>query len=86
MAAYKFFMFDPENGFTTYKTAEEAKVAAEDSIHWYRGDACDGWPDEVEHVYWGEIKQHSQQCGLRPRDDQDKSKGDMICDYQLSDI
>lgn len=27
MAAYKFFMFEPDNGFETYKTAEEAKAA-----------------------------------------------------------
>lgn len=86
MSVYKFFMFDPDNGFETYKTAEEAKAAAEEAIDYYRGDAGDGWPDEVSQVCWGEIKQESQQFGLRPRNEEDKSCCDMICDYALTDI
>ncbi|ELY5855625.1 hypothetical protein ACVF21_003770 [Cronobacter sakazakii] len=86
MSTYRFFMFDPENGFETYKTAEEAKAAAEEAIDYYRGDAGDGWPDEVEQVCWGEIKQETQQFDLRPRNEEDKSSCDMICDYALTDI
>ncbi|MFH2660065.1 hypothetical protein ABK774_11795 [Enterobacter hormaechei] len=86
MAAYKFFMFDPDNGFETYKTAEEAKAAADEAIDYYRGDAVDGWPEEVEQVCWGEIKQDAQQVGLRPRDEEDKNGCEMICDYQLTDM
>lgn len=86
MSIHRFFMYDPESGFETYETAEQAKSAAEDAIDWYRGEAVDGWSDEVEQVCWGEIKQDSQQVGLRPREEGDKSGCEMICDYQLSDI
>jgi len=83
---HKFFMYDPDSGFETYETAEEARCAAYDAIDYYRGESVDGWPDEVEQVCWGEIKQDSQQVGLRPRNEEDKSSCDMICDYQLTDI
>ncbi|WP_158686374.1 hypothetical protein [Cronobacter sakazakii] len=86
MSTYRFFMFDPENGFETYKTAEEAKAAAEEAIDYYRGDAGDGWHDEVEQVCWGEIKQETQQFDLRPLNAEDESCCDMICDYALKDI
>ena len=86
MSDYKFFTFDPDNGFETYKTAEEAKAAAEEAIDYYSGDAGDGWPEEVDQVCWGEIKQHTQQTDLRHRDEEDKSSCEMICDYQLVDI
>ena len=86
MGAYKFFMFDPDNGFETYKTAEEAKAAADEAIHYYREDACDGWPEEVEQVCWGEIKQETTQTGLRPREEDDPGSCEMICDYQLKDM
>ncbi|MBA7802553.1 hypothetical protein HV170_13610 [Citrobacter freundii] len=86
METYKFFMFDPDNGFETYKTAEEAKSAAEEAIDYYRGDAGDGWPDEVSQVCWGEIKQDAQQVGLRPRNEEDSGNCEMICDYELKEI
>lgn len=86
MADYKFFMYDPENGFETYKTAEEAKAAANEAIDYYRGDAGDGWPDEVSQVCWGEIKEEAQQTGLRHRNEEDSGSCDMICDYELTEI
>lgn len=86
MAVHKFFMFDPDNGFETYQFAEQAQRAAEEAIDYYRGDAVDGWPDEVSQVCWGEIKQETQQVGLRPREEDDPGSCEMICDYQLTDI
>ncbi|PWD66534.1 hypothetical protein [Pectobacterium parmentieri] len=83
---YKYFCYDPDTGFETYKTEDEAKNAATDAIDYYRGDAADGWPDEVSQVCWGEVKQETIQVGLRPKDEEDKSNCDMICDYQLADI
>ena len=34
----------------------------------------------------GGIKQESQQTGLRPRNEEDASYCEMICDYELKDI
>lgn len=86
MGICRFFMFEPDSGFETYKTAEEARAAAEEAIDYYRGDAVDGWPDEVSQICWGEIKQESQQTGLRPREEGDPGSCEMICDYALTDI
>jgi len=85
MIKYRYFMYDPESGFETYATEQEAKDAAADAINYYRGEACDGWPDEVEQVCWGEIKQDTHQVGLREREEGDKGSCEMICDYQLVD-
>lgn len=74
MQVQRFFMYDPDSGFEIYPTAEQAKSAAEEAIDYYRGDAIDGWPDEVAQVCWGEIKQESQQTGLRPREEDDPGK------------
>ncbi|CAI0823937.1 hypothetical protein [Serratia entomophila] len=54
-----FFAYDPDNGFEEFKTKEEAIAAAESYIDYYRGEACDGWPDEVAQVSWGIIMQES---------------------------
>lgn len=86
MTKKQFFMFDPDNGFETYPTAEEAKTAAEEAIDYYRGEAADGWADEVAQVCWGEIKQESQQVGLRPCEEGDPGSCEMICDYALEDV
>lgn len=53
MSVFKYFVYDPDSGFETYRTAEEAKAAAKEAIDYYRGDAIDGWPDEVSQVCWG---------------------------------
>lgn len=86
MRKYRYFMFDPNDGFETYQFAEQAESAAQEAIDWYRGEACDGWDEQVDQVCWGEIKQNTVQVGLRPRTEEDNGDCDMICDYQLSDI
>lgn len=82
----KYFGYDPENGFETFHTAEEAKNYAQGSIDDYRGISCDGWSEEVENVCWGEINQVSVQFGLRPRNEEDSHSLEMTCDYALQDI
>lgn len=81
-----YFGFDPESGFETFHTAEEAKNYAQGSMDDYRGISCDCWPEEVENVCWGEISQVLVQGGLRPRNEEDSHSLDMTCDYELQDI
>jgi hypothetical protein len=57
--SYKYFCYDPDTGFDTYKTAEEAMQAADDAISYYRDNADEGWNEEVSGVCWGELKQHT---------------------------
>ncbi|BBE76227.1 hypothetical protein [Phytobacter sp. MRY16-398] len=80
-----FFSYGSEHGFEWHKTAKEAAENAEAAIDDYRGDACDGWPEEVSSICWGVIMQSSTMVGERPRNEDDcvDSAIDTICDYAL---
>lgn len=80
-----YFSYGSEHNFEWHKTAEEAVDAAEAAIDDYRGDACDGWSEEVDSICWGIIMQSSTKVGERPRNDEDHCDPaiNTICDYAL---
>ncbi|HHG6962968.1 TPA: hypothetical protein ACPXRM_001726 [Klebsiella pneumoniae] len=80
-----YFSYGSEHGFEWHKTENEAIEAAESAIDDYRGDACDGWNEEVDSICWGIIMQSSTMVGERPRTEEDRcdSAIDTICDYAL---
>lgn len=84
-AGASYFSYGSEHNFEWHKTAEEAAEAAEAAIDDYRGDACDGWSEEVDSVCWGIILQSSTKVGERPRTEDDRCDPaiDTICDYAL---
>lgn len=84
-AETEFFSYGSEHGFEYHKTAQGAIDAAEAAIDDYRGDACDGWSDEVDSVCWGVVLQQAEQTGLRPRTEEDRCDPqiEQICNYVL---
>lgn len=80
-----YFAFDNDGGFTNHDTAESARSEAQSAIEYFRGDACDGWPDEVSSVCWGVIMQQSTKAGERPVEEGDKCSShiECVCDYVL---
>ncbi|EKY6769478.1 hypothetical protein QFI24_002337 [Escherichia coli] len=84
-AGAMYFSYGSEFSFECHKTAEEAIAAAEAAIDDYRGDACDGWSEEVDSICWGIIMQSSTKVGERPRNEDDCCDPaiDTICDYAL---
>lgn len=80
-----YFSYGSEHNFEWHKTAEEAVEAAEAAIDDYRGDACDGWSEEVDSICWGVIMQSSAKVGERPRNEDDRCDPaiDTVCDYAL---
>ncbi|HAX9698073.1 TPA: hypothetical protein JS165_000839 [Escherichia coli] len=84
-AGAMYFSYGSEFSFECHKTAEEAIAAAEAAIDDYRGDACDGWSEEVESICWGIIMQSSTKVGERPRNEDDCCDPaiDTICNYAL---
>lgn len=80
-----YFSYGSEHHFECHKTAEEAVEAAEAAIDDYRGDACDGWSEEVDSICWGIIIQSSTKVGERPRNENDSCDPaiDTVCDYAL---
>uniref|UniRef100_UPI004027317F hypothetical protein n=2 Tax=Enterobacteriaceae TaxID=543 RepID=UPI004027317F len=84
-AGASYFSYGSEHNFEWHKTAEEAVEAAEAAIDDYRGDACDGWSEEVDSICWGIIMQSSTKVGERPRNEDDCCDPaiDTVCDYAL---
>ncbi|EFZ2854750.1 hypothetical protein BL941_004121 [Shigella flexneri] len=84
-AGHSYFSYGSEHNFEWHKTAEEAIESAEAAIDDYRGDACDGWSEEVDSICWGIIMQSSTKVGERPRNEDDCCNPaiDTICDYAL---
>lgn len=84
-AGASYFSYGSEHNFEWHKTAEEAVEAAEAAIDDYRGDACNGWSEEVDSICWGIIMQSSAKVGERPRNEDDCCDPaiDTICDYAL---
>ncbi|WP_200664120.1 hypothetical protein [Raoultella ornithinolytica] len=80
-SGFSFFMHSPDAGFETYKTRDEAINAANEMIDEYRGDAGDGWPEEVEQTVWGVIIQHAVQCDIKKPSEENRWEGS--CDYKL---
>lgn len=80
-----FFSYGSDCGYEEFKTADEARDFAEESISWYRGEACDGWSDEVGSVVWGIVMQRATMTGLRPviEDDNCDPSIKEWCDYTL---
>ena len=57
--ADRFFSFDPDDGFHLHPDADDARANADRILDEYRDMAGDdGWPDDVESVYWGEVREH----------------------------
>lgn len=84
-AGHSYFSYGSEHNFEWHKTAKEAIESAEAAIDDYRGDACDGWSEEVDSICWGIIMQSSTKVGERPRNEDDCCDPaiDTICDYAL---
>ncbi|SBM32067.1 hypothetical protein [Klebsiella oxytoca] len=84
-AGASYFSYGSEHNFEWHKTAKEAVEAAEAAIDDYRGDACDGWSEEVDSICWGIIMQSSTKVGERPRNEDDCCDPaiDTVCDYAL---
>ncbi|HBQ6911263.1 TPA: hypothetical protein L8O84_004954 [Klebsiella pneumoniae] len=80
-----YFSYGSEHNFEWHKTAKEAVEAAEAAIDDYRGEACDGWSEEVDSICWGIIMQSSTKVGERPRNEDDRCDPsiDTVCDYAL---
>ncbi|MEJ3373311.1 ead/Ea22-like family protein [Escherichia coli] len=84
-AGHSYFSYGSEHNFEWHKTAEEAIESAEAAIDDYRGDACDGWSEEVESICWGVIIQQATKVGERKKRKCDRVSPwiERVCDYEL---
>lgn len=71
------FFVDCGDGVEIYDTEHEAKEAAQKALEGWR-ECCDPeWPEEVERVCWGEIRE----CVVPVP----KGENDEYVDYELMD-
>lgn len=79
----RYFAYDPDMGFETFATEQEAINFANEVIDDYRDAADEGWDDLVEQVCWGEVKQVAIMDSKKP------GPGAAFCyscDYVLGDL
>lgn len=81
---YQYFAYDPDVGFETFKTKQEAIDFANSVIDEYRENSGDGWDEIVGQVCWGEIKQKAMMTNEQPAPPE--SGFDYSCDYELGDL
>lgn len=82
------FSYDPEGGFETHDTEEEARNAADGYLDSYRDEAPDGWYEGVEQVCWGRIHQAAAMTNKRDPDPEHSNERNFafVCDYELTDV
>lgn len=86
-----FFSFCPANmEYKTHSTLEAAKKAAQESLDYYQGNACDGWDEEVFDIDYGIVLGGAYLADERPMDDEEKARFGVdsgeIWDVQLADF
>ena len=84
----RFFSFDPEDGFEVHDNAEDARVRAEKWLARDRDIATkDGWPEEVEDICWGEIRERvAKTWSYDVTDDDVPANCDEFADYGLGAV
>ncbi|WP_243211068.1 hypothetical protein JQ760_028485 (plasmid) [Klebsiella pneumoniae] len=82
-----YFSYSPDGGYEEHDSPEKARAAAVAAIDAYRGEACDGWSDEVTSVTWGVVAQRATKFGQRKRTEEDAHLSpeiQTVCDYYLA--
>jgi len=67
-----YFSYCPDAGFEIHDTALEAEKSAQDSLDYFRDNACDGWSEEVDGICWGTVSQDTQKVLEMSREDAEK--------------
>ncbi|MGL5480363.1 MAG: hypothetical protein ACRDC7_00605 [Aeromonas veronii] len=79
----RYFAYDPDSGFETFDTEQEAIDFANGVIDDYRDAADEGWDEMVEQVCWGEVKQVARMDSKKPGPE---TAFCYSCDYALGDL
>jgi len=80
------YVYDPDIGYDTYSTPEEAEKAAEESLETYRDASSDGWHEDVSAIAWGLLVPYGEARQVNKKDAPEGSDFDYICDYQLCSV
>jgi hypothetical protein len=76
------YSYDPEDGYTTHETPEDAREAAEASLEYHRDRSTDGWHEDTINIEWGLLVPYGEtrECNRVETPDGDF---DWMCDYQI---
>ena len=83
----RFFSFDPEDGAEFHDKKEDARARAEKCLARDRDIATlEGWPDEVEEICWGEIRERVANVFSHEVEDEDGTSWVGVADYGLGAV
>ena len=87
----RFFSYDDQNEFELHDTLAEAKAAAEKAFEYCSDEArCEGWPESVDEICYGELRGHVVELSCEPWDtDKHGTAPEEGCDhveYALQDL
>ena len=76
------YSYDPEDGYSTHASAEEAREGAAASLEYHRDRSTDGWHENTSDIEWGLLVPfgEARECQRRETPGGDF---DYICDYQI---
>lgn len=93
----KYFIYDPENGFETFKTLAEREAAEKKVLAAY-GEEGD-WPENTGAICSGTVTHRATKCDIKNRpedyelddngcdeDGQDWHDYEYICNYEMKEI
>lgn len=96
----RYFLYDPGNGFETFRTIEERDAAAKEAIEYHLDD---GWSEDVTQVCVGEVTGVATKANVRtkpkrsdfPNEEEyddaiadwgGESMYDELCDYEIAPL
>jgi len=85
----RWFAIDSCGDWNTFDTPDEARESAEEALEFERGDASEGWNEEVTGIMWGKVYGQCTETMRRPVTDDDCYVPDgctEIVDYDIVDF
>lgn len=80
------YSYDPEEGYDTWSTAQEAENAAAASLEHFRDQSTDGWHEDVGGISWGRLVAYAYATKCDEQPTEPGSEFDYTCDYVLQSI
>lgn len=76
------YSYDPEDGYTSHDSADEAREAAEASLEYHRERSSDGWNANTSDIAWGMLLPFAEARQVNVVETPE-GEHDYTCDYEL---
>lgn len=80
------YSYDPERGYETFGSPEEAERDAGECLEHHRDKSADGWNEDVSSIEWGLLVPYGEAQMCDKKDAEEGSDFDYLCDYRLTAV